>query len=96
MQDSNIANQGRSDLICVFMVVLTAILRMLFILHYKSIRCVPCPATYGIARFGAAFFAGDPVDESTAPAPPLPGRTSIMGFLLRENIQSHFIKPAAS
>jgi hypothetical protein len=79
-----------------FMVVVTAILEKLFILRYKSMRCVPCPAAYGTARFGAAFFAGDPADESVAPILPLPGRTSIMGFLLRENIQSHFIRPAAS
>jgi isopenicillin N synthase-like dioxygenase len=79
-----------------FMVVVTAILEMLFILLYKSMRCRPCTATYGTARFGAAFFAGDRVDESAAPMPPPPGRTSITGFLLRENIQSHFIKPAES
>jgi hypothetical protein len=78
------------------MVLVTAILEMLFILLYKSMCCVPCPAVYGTARLGMAFFAGDPVDESSAPALPLPGRTSICGFLLRENIQSHFIKPAAS
>jgi hypothetical protein len=96
MQDSNIASKERGDLVYVFMELVTAILEMLFILLYKSMRCVPCPAAYGTARFGAAFFAGDPADESAAPALPLPGRTSITGFLLRENIQSHFIKPAAS
>jgi hypothetical protein len=96
MQDSNIANKERGDLVCMFMVMVTAFLEILFILLYKSMCCRPCPATYGTARFGAAFFAGDPVDESAVPALPLPGRTSIMGFLLRENIQSHFINPAES
>jgi hypothetical protein len=96
MQDSTMANEERGDLISVFMVIVTAILEMLFILLYKSMCCIPCPATYGTARFGAAFFAGDPVDESTAPAFPTLGRTSICGFLLRENIQSHFMRPAAS
>jgi hypothetical protein len=77
-------------------VTVTAISEILFILPYKSMCCGPCAATYGTARFGAAFFAGDLVEDSIAPALPLPGRTSITGLLLRENIQSHFIKPAES
>jgi hypothetical protein len=96
MQDSAMASKERGNLVCVFMVLVTAILEMLFILLYKSMRCRPCPATYGTARLGVAFFAGDPVGESAAPAFPILGRTSITGFLLRENIQSHFIKPAES
>ena len=80
------------------MVIVTAILGMLFILLYKSIRCGSKIGTYGATRLGAAFLIGDPVGAAAAPAlpPPLPGKTSITGFLLRENIQSHFIKPAAS
>jgi hypothetical protein len=96
MLDSTKASKERGDLIYVFMVLVTAILERLFIFLYKSMRCGPQAGIYGTARFGAAFLAGDPVGESAAPAPPTPGRTSIMGFLLRENIQSHFISPAAS
>ena len=96
MQESTIASKERGDLVFVFMVLVTAILEMLFILRYKSMRCGHWAGVYGVARFGVTFFAGDPADESAAPVLPLPGRTSIMGFLLRENIQSHFIKPAAS
>jgi hypothetical protein len=96
MQDSNIANKERGNLVCVFMVLVTAILEMLFILRYKSICCKLWACVYGTARFGATFLTEDPAGESAAPVPPLPGRTSIMGFLLRENIQSHFIKPATS
>jgi hypothetical protein len=95
-QDSAMASKERGNLLYVFMLLLTAILEMLFILLYKSMRCGYCPTTYGAGRFGATFFAGDPAGESAAPAFPRLGRTSIIGFLLRENIQSHFIKPAES
>ena len=90
------ASKERGNLVYAFMVVVTAILEMLFILLYKSEGCRFWLGDYGLVRFGAAFLAGDPGDESVAPAPPLPGRTSITGFLLRENIQSHFIRPAES
>jgi hypothetical protein len=96
MQDSTVTSNERDDLVYVFMVLVTAILEMLFILLYKSMRCRPCAATYGTARLGVAFFAGDPVGESPAPAFPILGKTSITGFLLRVNIQSHFISPAES
>jgi hypothetical protein len=95
-QDSAMASKERGILLYVFMLLVTAILEMLFILLYKSMLCGHCPATYGAGRFGAAFFAGDPVGKSAAPVFPRLGRTSIIGFLLRENIQSHFIKPAES
>jgi hypothetical protein len=90
------ASKERGNLVYAFIVVVTAILEMLFILRYKSMRCGPWAAAYGTARFGAAFFAGDPVGASTAAPFPILGRTSITGFLLRENIQSHFIRPAES
>jgi hypothetical protein len=41
MQDSTKASKERGGLIYVFMVLVTAILEMLFILRYKSMRCVP-------------------------------------------------------
>ena len=88
--------EEKADLVCVFMLLVTAILEMLFTLLYKSMRCRPCADTYGTDRFGAAFLTADPAGPPDGPATPLPGKTSITGFLLRENIQSHFIKPAES
>jgi hypothetical protein len=95
-QDNAIASKERGSLVYVFMVLVTAILEMLFILLCKSMRCEPRAGIYGTARFGVAFFTEDPAGAPVAPVTPLPGRTSICGFLLRENIQSHFIKPAES
>jgi hypothetical protein len=96
MQDNAMASKERGSLVYMFMVLVTAILEMLFILLCKSMCCEPRAGIYGTARFGVAFFTEDPAGAPDVPVTPLPGRTSITGFLLRENIQSHFIKPAES
>jgi hypothetical protein len=39
VQDSNMATKERGNVVSLFMVIVTAILEILFILLYKSMRC---------------------------------------------------------